>query len=331
MKTISVLVAVYNAESTLNKCLDSLLTQTYPALDIICVDDASTDESPNILEQYAARDQRVQVIHNGVNSGAPHARNIALQQAHGELICYLDSDDWLATDAIERCVKVFDQAPDVDCVLFNVKLYDPKKQSFTPYPSPPLQYLISGKEAFQRSLNWQLHGIYMVRAEIHKRIPYDDSCQLYSDDNTTRLHYLAARQVGQTDGTYFYRQHADSATHQVSAKRYQYVDAARHLAELLKDMDIEEKYLRTYETTRWRILVDTYKFHYCHRKQLTEQERNQGLEKIHREWQSIHTEWVSPSLRRKFGYIPLKTSWTLFQWQEETYFFLRSLLGKNKE
>ena len=59
MKTISVLVAVYNAESTLNKCLDSLLTQTYPALDIICVDDASTDESANILEQYAARDQRV--------------------------------------------------------------------------------------------------------------------------------------------------------------------------------------------------------------------------------------------------------------------------------
>ncbi len=331
MKKVSVLVAVYNAEATLRKCIDSLLSQTYTNLDIICVDDASDDDSVNILEQYAARDVRVRVVHNNVNSGAPHARNIALQYAQGELICFLDSDDWFAADAIERCVKTFDQAPDVDCVLFNVKLYNPQKQSFTPYPSPPLQYLISGKEAFQRSLNWQLHGIYMIKADIHHRIPYDDSCHLYSDDNTTRLHYLAARQVGQTDGTYFYRQHAGSATHQVSALRYQYVDAAHHLAIQLQEMGIEEKYLRTYETTRWRILVDTYKFHYCHRKQLTEQERNQGLEKIHREWQSIHTEWVSPSLRRKFGYIPLKTSWTLFQWQEETYFFLRSLLGKNKE
>ena len=330
MKKVSVLVAVYNAEATLHQCIDSLLAQTHTNLDIICVDDASGDESANILEQYAARDERVRVIHNAVNSGAPHARNIALQQAQGEYICYLDSDDWFATDAIERCVKTFDQANDVDCVLFNLKLYDPKKQSFTPYPSPPLQYLISGKEAFQRSLNWQLHGVYMIRADIHHRIPFDDSCQLYSDDNTTRLHYLVARKVGQCDGTYFYRQHEGSSTRQISAKRYQYVDAARHLAEQLLQLGVEEIYLRAYETVRWRILVDTYLFHFCHRRQLTQAEREAGLLSIQREWQAIRKDWITPKLRRKFGYIPFKRSWTLFCWQEEVYFFLRGLLGKNR-
>lgn len=330
MPKVSVLIAVYNAEATLNKCLNSLLSQTYTDLDILCVDDASTDSSSDILKHYATQDLRVHILHHTVNKGAPSARNLALKHAEGDLICFLDSDDWLAPDAIKKCVDVFSKDPETDSVLFNVTIYDEEQQREEPYPIPTSETLISGKEAFRLSLDWQLHGIYMIKAAIHQRIPYDDSCRLFSDDNTTRLHYLASRKVGTCKGTYYYRRHNHSATHIVSAKRYQYINAISHLAEQLKQYDVEEEDLHACETARWRILVDTYMFHFCHRRQLTKEERMHGLQTIRSEWQAIKKEWIAPMLRRKFGYMPFKHSWTFFRWQEEIYFFLRSLLGKNR-
>ena len=105
---VSILVAVYNAEQWLSACLQSLLSQTMSAIEVICVDDASTDRSPLLLEDFAKRDSRIKVVHLDTNSGQAHARNVALEKARGELICFVDSDDWLAPDALEKAVAVFD-------------------------------------------------------------------------------------------------------------------------------------------------------------------------------------------------------------------------------
>lgn len=97
---ISIIVPVYNAERFLARCLDSLVNQTYPNLEIICVNDGSTDHSREILEQYAANDTRINVL-NKKNSGPSSARNDGLAQVTGQYVMFLDSDDWMELNACE--------------------------------------------------------------------------------------------------------------------------------------------------------------------------------------------------------------------------------------
>lgn len=89
---VSVIIPVYNVEKYLSECLDSLLTQTLEEIEIICVDDGSTDSSPKILDAYAEKDSRIIVIHQK-NSGAGAARNRGISYARGEYIGFVDSDD----------------------------------------------------------------------------------------------------------------------------------------------------------------------------------------------------------------------------------------------
>lgn len=101
--TISEIVPVYNAEKYLGKCLDSILEQTYKKIEIILVDDGSTDNSPKILDQYAAKDSRIRVIHKA-NGGAASARNAGLRAAEGEYVGFTDSDDWIEPFYVEQLV-----------------------------------------------------------------------------------------------------------------------------------------------------------------------------------------------------------------------------------
>lgn len=100
---ISVIIPVYNIQQHLRECLDSVLGQSYPHLQVICVDDGSTDESPAILAEYAQKDPRVQVIRQP-NAGPGAARNTGLEAATGEYVIFLDSDDWFEPDFLEQMV-----------------------------------------------------------------------------------------------------------------------------------------------------------------------------------------------------------------------------------
>jgi glycosyltransferase EpsH len=112
---ISIIVPIYNAAGTLPKCLDSLIGQTYSDLEIICIDDGSTDNSPEILAPYAARDSRIRVfrIENG---GVDEARNEGIIQSAGQWLLFVDSDDWLSADCCEQLMEV---AEGKDLVLFS--------------------------------------------------------------------------------------------------------------------------------------------------------------------------------------------------------------------
>lgn len=112
---ISVVVPVYNTAKWLRNCLDSLIAQTYQKLEIICVNDDSTDESARILEEYASKDERVVVI-NQKNAGVSATRNRGISHATGELLTFVDSDDWLELDTYEKGVKYM--VPGVDLVCF---------------------------------------------------------------------------------------------------------------------------------------------------------------------------------------------------------------------
>lgn len=119
MPKISVIIPVYNVEKTLHKCLDSVIGQTFKNLEIICVNDASTDSSPYILQEYAKKDKRIKIINNEKNLGLGLTRNHGMEYATGDYIHFLDSDDWMELDAYEILTSNLDNTPDVVCFLWN--------------------------------------------------------------------------------------------------------------------------------------------------------------------------------------------------------------------
>lgn len=105
---ISIIVPVYNTAPYLEKCLDSLVGQTYTNLEILCVDDESQDNSVEILQRYAARDMRVQVF-SKKNEGVSLSRNFALERARGEYILFVDSDDWIEPETCEESLRLAEE------------------------------------------------------------------------------------------------------------------------------------------------------------------------------------------------------------------------------
>ena len=98
---ISVIVPVYNTSKYLEKCLDSLINQTYKELEIIIVEDCSTDNSKSLLEKYK-KFENVTIIYNDRNMGLSYSRNVGLAHAGGNYIGYIDSDDYVQSDYYEK-------------------------------------------------------------------------------------------------------------------------------------------------------------------------------------------------------------------------------------
>lgn len=101
MTKISIIIPVYNVEKYLKDCLNSIINQTFKDIEIICINDGSTDDSLNILLEYANFDKRIKII-NQSNFGVSHARNQGIETAQGEYISFVDSDDWVDTNYFEN-------------------------------------------------------------------------------------------------------------------------------------------------------------------------------------------------------------------------------------
>ena len=104
MSRVSVILPVYNCDKFLAVCLDSIISPTYSDIEIICIDDGSSDSSGSILDNYAAKDSRILVVHRK-NSGVSEARNYAMKLMSGEYVMFVDADDWLERDAIEETLR----------------------------------------------------------------------------------------------------------------------------------------------------------------------------------------------------------------------------------
>ena len=98
---ISVIVPVYNCDRYLPKCLDSILSQSYKNIEIICIDDKSTDNSLGICETYSEKDKRIRIIKRKSNGGLSCARNMGIDASKGDYIAFVDSDDWIDKDFIK--------------------------------------------------------------------------------------------------------------------------------------------------------------------------------------------------------------------------------------
>ena len=165
MPKVSVIIPVYNVENYLRKCLDSVINQTLKDIEIICVDDGSTDGSGAILDKYAQKDERIRVIHQK-NQGLGAARNVGIDLAKGEYIYFIDSDDYVAKNALEILFQTIENDRS-DMVYGGVKCIGD----------------VSAEE-LKNKQNWfdkylKKKGIYTIGFDIRKELPAIACNKLY--------------------------------------------------------------------------------------------------------------------------------------------------------
>ena len=119
MAEFSIIVPVYNVEKEIRKCLDSIKNQTYEDFEVLCVDDCGKDSSMDIVREYAQKDNRFKILTHEHNRGVSAARNTGLDNASGKYTMFVDSDDWLETNALEIIKDNFDKSKS-EVIVFNI-------------------------------------------------------------------------------------------------------------------------------------------------------------------------------------------------------------------
>ena len=119
MAEFSIIVPVYNVEKEIKKCLDSIKNQTYGDFEVLCVDDCGKDSSMDIVREYEQKDNRFKILTHEHNRGVSAARNTGLDNASGEYTMFVDSDDWLETNALEIIKNNFDKSKS-EVIVFNI-------------------------------------------------------------------------------------------------------------------------------------------------------------------------------------------------------------------
>jgi len=129
---ISIIVPCYNLERYLKKCLDSILGQTYKNLEIIAIDDGSTDQTWNILERYAQADRRIVLVRQK-NAGAGAAMNKGIELAQGEFLAFVDNDDWVEADMFEKLYgSIMASGADLAVCNYNLAYEDRREMCYSP-------------------------------------------------------------------------------------------------------------------------------------------------------------------------------------------------------
>ena len=170
---ISVIVPIYNVEEYLNKCLDSILHQTFTNYELILIDDGSTDSSGQIADEYVAKDDRIKVIHKK-NGGLSDARNCGLDKATGRYICFIDSDDWIEDTYLE---ELFSLAKDQEADIVICNYFKNSGDISVTQPTDPEIVIQSGVDAIDNIYS-KRYGEYVVawnklyRKEIFENLRY---------------------------------------------------------------------------------------------------------------------------------------------------------------
>ena len=168
---ISVIIPVYNVEKYLRECLDSVLNQSFDDLEIICVNDGSTDNSLNILKEYHKKDARIKII-TQENKGLSSARNTGLEQSTGNYIYFIDSDDYIENNALSEVYNLA-ESKDLDMVIFKLLPFydDTKEKVIKPYQEMEFLKEIVGENVFNfRNLGMKMYNLAVtVQGVLFKR------------------------------------------------------------------------------------------------------------------------------------------------------------------
>ena len=254
---ITVIIPVYNVEKYLERCMASVLEQSYTNLQILLVDDGSTDNCPQLCDSYALQDNRVHVIHKQ-NGGLSDARNAGLEIASGEYVTFLDSDDWISLNCIEimynECCKykadiaIIDTIETSDTVAVKKRYSDgfKLKKEYTPQEA---MYVIFTQRGFNTGVGGKLYKHTLIEQfRFTKGILYEDIDVLY------KIFDKASKIVFSDKAQYYYYQREGSIVHaEFDARHFILLDIS---SEILKFVD--QKYPELHDAAVCRSIFSDF-------------------------------------------------------------------------
>lgn len=231
---ISVIVPVYKVENYLDKCVQSILAQTYTDFELVLVDDDSPDNCPQMCDAYILKDKRVRVLHKK-NGGLSDARNEGTKIAKGDYVTYIDSDDYVSDDYLETLVELREKY-NADIVVTGIEVFfedeEPK------YNRKSFEYVYSGREALKKMLYQDTLDTSACAMLLTKKMALDNPFPFgtfHEDEFTTYKYYSSAdRVVVTTKKQYFYLQRNDSIMHTFGKSSFDELDAADNLVNFCK-------------------------------------------------------------------------------------------------
>lgn len=261
MGTVSVIIPIYNVEKYLKACVDSVIGQTYQNLQIILVDDGSTDSCSLICDEYAGNNPRIQVIHKE-NGGLSDARNAGLTVAAGEFVLYLDSDDYLVPTAIEALVEMQSKT-NADIVLGNFFYTFPDYE----YPAAAWHQsdmVLDNGQAMEVLVDGRIETFAwgkLIRKEIAVKHPFPKG-KVFEDHFWTHYIFADAQKVALVaQPLVHYRQRDNSISFTFDLKRLDMLDGWMNRKEFLEARypDLLEvsykRYAERYVGLAWLVLT----------------------------------------------------------------------------
>lgn len=215
---ISCIIPMYNAEKYLSRCLGSVLNQTYTNIEVILVDDGSTDNSGKICDEYVSRDKRI-LVFQITNGGASLARKYGLSKARGEYITFVDSDDWVSPEYVSTLHQLIEEygVNLSACGVQRVKEGEQPKVRDNPHKSQ----LLSFDELMPRFFRYEFWGLWgkLYRKESLESLTFPQAT-ISEDYYVMAQLFDKERQITYTNKPlYFYEYHDNSLSHQKLSKR----------------------------------------------------------------------------------------------------------------
>ena len=253
---VSVILPCYNAEKHLRQCLDSILHQTLTNIEILCIDDGSTDSTPEILAEYAGKDPRVRVLRQE-NAGAGSARNAGLTLARGTYLSFLDSDDFFEPDMLEKAVSSAEDYQS-DFVVFASDRYLQDKNTFseTPWtirrqdlpPYMPFTYRQLTDNVFLTFVGWAWDKVYRRSFVQQHGLTFQEQ-RTTNDMLFVFSALICAKRITVVDQVLVHQRRGSSATLSVTREKswHCFYDALMALRKFLKEQnrfwELEQDYV----------------------------------------------------------------------------------------
>ena len=281
---ISIVIPLYNSQRFIGKCVESLLGQTYTNLEVIIVDDASTDNSLKIVEGYAQKDSRIKILCGKKYSGVSAVRNAGLKIANGEYICFVDSDDYVSKYFLESLItSVKDTGADISCVGVSIvgesqkknldKPFNPNKYECKVYDKvEAMELLFTGRKIRMNIWNKIFHKKFFTG---ENKTTYNEN--IYHGEDVAFLYdvFSKTQKVTFVPMKYYaYTKRKGSLVHsKMNVKKLTYLSAVKYASEKCKE-ELPEAHTHV---AGWRVGVNVETFYYMWRDSYFDYEAYQSI------------------------------------------------------
>lgn len=244
--SVSIIIPFYNSENFVDVTINSIISQTYQDIELICVNDGSTDETFSILQKWAVKDSRIKLV-NKENGGIETALKSGLPYLSKKYTFLIGHDDTLSKDAIEKAVREIESKEDIDTVRMKLVIIDESKNVSNIMDDTRI---LTGIQALKETIiQWKIHTFCLWKTEIFKRINNITTGGLMNfDEVATRYLYTQCRKVSYCDGEYFYLQHSQSVTHKLSPRLLDAYAVDFYIKKLLINSGLYNEYKGTFES-----------------------------------------------------------------------------------